>query len=103
MENFTQVRVELDIQAQKMISQYMINNERIEKEIEAGIKRAFDSIDLEKEVERSVKNCIEQAIKQSAEWGKIRDAVKKKTDEIVETYIENSISKFRQDFTDGGI
>ncbi len=103
MENFTQVRVELDIQAQKMISQYMINNERIEKEIEAGIKKAFESIDLEKEVERSVKNCIEQAIKQSAEWGKIRDAVKKKTDEIVETYIEKSIAKFRQDFTDGGL
>jgi hypothetical protein len=103
MENSTKVRVELDIQAQKMISQYMINNERIEKEIEAGIKKAFESIDLEKEVEHSVKNCIEQAIKQSAEWGKIRDAVKKKTDEIVESYIEKSIAKFRKDFSDDDI
>jgi hypothetical protein len=98
MENFTQVRVELDIQAQKMISQYMINNERIEKEIEAGIKKAFESIDLEKEVERSVKNCIERAIRDSADWGKIRDAVKKKTDEIVEKYIETSIAQFKRDY-----
>jgi len=99
MDNFTQVRVELDIQAQKMISQYMINNEKIEKEIESGIKKAFESIDLEKEVEKSVKNCIEQAIKQSSDWGKIRDAVKIKTDEIVETYIEKAISNFKNDFT----
>ena len=98
MENYTQVRVELDVMAQKLISQYMINNERIEKDIESGIKRAFETIDLEKEVERSVKNAIERAIKDSSEWGKIRDAVKKKTDEIIETYIEKSISKFRQDF-----
>jgi len=102
MEETTRVRVELEIQAQRMISQYMINNKRIEKEIESGIKRAFDSIDLEKEVEKSVKNCIESAIRQSAEWGKIRDAVKKKTDEIVEMYIEKSIAKFRQDFTGDG-
>lgn len=99
MDNVSTVRVELDIQAQKMISQYMINNERIEKEIESGIKRAFESIDLEAEVERSVKNCIEQAIKQSAEWGKIRDAVKKKTDIIVEEYIEKSIAQFKKDYS----
>jgi len=98
MENFTQVRVELDIQAQKMISQYMINNEKIEKEIESGIKNAFERIDLEKEVEQSVKNCIQEAIKKSGEWGKIRDAVKIKTDEIVENYIEKSIAKFKFDF-----
>ena len=100
MENSTQIKVELDIQAQRLISQYMINNERIEKEIEAGIKRAFESIDFAKEVEHSVKNCIDQAIKSSGEWGKIRDAVKKKADEIIETYIEKSISNFRQNFTD---
>lgn len=98
MENYTQLKVELVVMAQKLISQYMITNERIEKEIEAGIKRAFETIDLEKEVERSVKNAIERAIKDSSEWGKIRDAVKKKTDEIVEAYIENAISKVRQDF-----
>ncbi len=99
MENTSTIRVELDIHAQKMIHQYMIDNQRVEKEIEAGIKKAFESIDLEKEVERAVKKCIEDAIRQSADWGKIRDAVKKKTDEIVENYIEKSISKFRQDFT----
>ncbi len=98
MENFTQVRVELDVVAQKLISQYMINNDRIEKEIEIGIKRAFETIDLEKEVEKSVKNAIQKAIQDSSDWGKIREAVRKKTDEIVEFYIEKSINKFRQDF-----
>lgn len=31
MENMTRIRVELDIQAQKLISQYMITNHSIEK------------------------------------------------------------------------
>jgi len=76
----------------------MINNERIEQLIESGIKKAFESINLEKEVEESVKKCIHEAIRQSSEWGKIRDAVKKKTDEIVDSYIDISIAKFKKDF-----
>lgn len=98
MENYTQVKVELDIMAQKLINQYLINNEKIEKEIEAGIKKAFDNIDIEKEVEQSVKHAIEQAIRDSSDWGKIRAAVRKKTDEIVDAYIERAISKFKQEF-----
>ena len=44
MENYTQVRVELDVMAQKLISQYMIHNERIKNDIQAGIKRDFETI-----------------------------------------------------------
>jgi hypothetical protein len=76
----------------------VISNVRIKKDIEAGIKRVFETIDLEKEVEKSIKNAVEKAIKDSSEWGKIREAVKKKTDEIVETYIEKSIDNFRRGF-----
>jgi hypothetical protein len=98
MEDITKVKIEVDIMAQKMIIQHMINNERIEQLIESGIKKAFESINLEKEVEESVKKCIHEAIRQSSEWGKIRDAVKKKTDEIVDSYIDISIAKFKKDF-----
>lgn len=95
---FSTVRVELDIQAQHFIGQHMLHNARIAKDIEAGVKAAFENIDIAKEVEDSVIRCIRDAIRQSAEWGKIKDAVKKKTDEIVDTYIENAINKFRKDF-----
>ena len=98
MEDITKVKIEVDIMAQKMIIQHMVNNERIEQLIESGIKKAFESINLEKEVEESVKKCIHEAIRQSSEWGKIRDAVKKKTDEIVDSYIDISIAKFKKDF-----
>jgi fructose/tagatose bisphosphate aldolase len=98
MEDFTQIRVELDVQAQRLISQYMIDNERISKQVEIGVKRAFEKIDLEKEVENSVMGAIQRAIKESSEWGKIREAVKKKTDEIVESYIEKAIQGFKSDF-----
>lgn len=98
MENSTSIKIELDIQAQKIISGYMVNNEKIASEIEAGIKRAFETINIPDHVERNVKMCIENAIKQSSEWGKIREKVSKMTDEIVDKYIESSINKFRTDF-----
>lgn len=98
MDNATKITVELEVVAQRYISQYMINNERIESEIKEGVKRAFENIDLSLEVEKSVRNAIEQAIKSSSDWGKIRDAVKKHTDSIVDSYIENSINKFKTDF-----
>ena len=98
MDNYTSIKVELDIQSHKMINQFMIDNKRIEEEIKSGIKNAFDNIDLEKEVEESVKLCIQEAIKSSGEWGKIREAVKTQTDKIVDEYIQNSINKFRNDF-----
>ena len=84
--------------AQRIISQYMINNDVITKQIEAGVKRAFEETDIEKLVESNVKGCIEKAIKDSADWGKIREAVRKKADEISEGYIQKAIDRFRTDF-----
>lgn len=100
MNNYSTVRLQLDIEAQHFISQHMIHNDRLSKEIAAGVKKAFDSVDFEKEVENSVRRCIDDAIRQSTEWGKIKEAVRKKTDEIVDKYIERSINKFRKDFSD---
>lgn len=98
MDNSIKIRLELEVAAQRIIGQYMFNNEKIEAEIEQGVKRAFESIDIAAEVEKTVIHSIEYAIRQSGEWGKIREAVKRKTDEIVEAYIEQAMNKFRNDF-----
>ena len=98
MDDNIKIRLELEVAAQRIIGQYMINNRRIESEIEEGVKNAFESVDIAAEVEKTVKNTIEKAIRQSGEWGKIQEVVKKKTDEIVDTYIEQAINKFRKDF-----
>lgn len=99
-DNITSIRFELEVAAQKLISRYMINNEAIEAEIEAGIKAAFTNIDIPKLIESTVSKCIQDAIKSSGEWGKIHAAVKKKTDEIVDSYIQVAIDKFHTNFKD---
>jgi len=45
MEDYTKVRVELEIAAQRLISQYMLNNKEIEKQLEAVMKKADELID----------------------------------------------------------
>jgi len=48
--DYTKVRVELEIAAQRLISQFMLNNQEIEKQLEAGVKKAFENFDFEKVV-----------------------------------------------------
>lgn len=98
MDNFTSVKIELEVAASRIISQVMLSNDTIEKEIEAGVKAAVLNFNFQAAVEKSVTKCIEDAIKQSTDWGVIRDAVKKETDKIVGTYIQASIDKFHADF-----
>lgn len=98
MDDNIKIRLELEVAAQRIIGQYMINNKRVESAIEEGVKNAFESIDIAAEVEKTVRNAIEKAIRQSGEWGRIQEAVKKKTDEIVDTYIEQAVNRFKKDF-----
>lgn len=62
------------------------------------MKQAFERFDFVKSVESAVKGCIERAIKDSSNYGKISEAIHKKADEIIDQYIQTSIDKFRKDF-----
>lgn len=97
MEDFTKIRLEIEIMAQRVISQYMISNDAIAKQIEAGVKRAFEETDIEKLVENSVRHCIEKAIHDSADWGKISKIVHEKADEIIDGYVAKSMAAFKRD------
>ena len=101
MKKYTQIKTELkDIVVREIVKKYMIsNNEQIENDIEAGIKKAFETIDLEKTVEMSVRNTVKKIIEDSYNWSKIQDEIRKKMDEIVEIYVEKSMAKFKQNFT----
>ena len=99
MENSVIIKTEIEVYAQRLTNQFVINNERIESEIEKGIKKAFENYDFESVVEASIRRCIDEAIRSSTDWGKIREAVRKKTDSIVDTYIESQIQQFKIDFT----
>jgi fructose/tagatose bisphosphate aldolase len=98
MENVTKVKFELEIAAQRLISEYMVNNAYIESELNQGIKAAFEKIDIAATIEKAVTDCIITAIKQSSDYGAIRNAVKEKTDKIVEHYIDSAVNKFKTDY-----
>ena len=46
MENQTTFRIELDIAAQQVIHQFVQNNDRLEKELTAGFKKAIETTDI---------------------------------------------------------
>jgi len=98
MEDFTRIETTLSISARKIINQFLLDNKTIETEIEQGVKRAFERIDIPDLIENQVRRVIEDSIKQSGDWGKIREIVKVKMDLIIEEYVDNAINKFRKDF-----
>jgi hypothetical protein len=97
MRDTVTMRVEFDIAAQKCLNQVMIHNERIEQQLEEGIKRAFEEFDFVEYVSRATQDAIKAQIKDSSSWGKLRELVKRKADEIVEAHIEKQMEKWRNE------
>jgi intergrase/recombinase len=97
-DKMTTVRLQLDIAAHHMVSQYMVNNEQIKEDLEKGIANAFENFNFEYEVEKFTRKCIEDAIKSSADWGVLRKKVQEYTDKITDKYIEKAIEKFKKDY-----
>lgn len=95
--NTSKVTFTLEVAAQKLISQYMLTNESIQDELEAGIKKAFDNFDFEAVVAESVTTAINQAIRQSIDWNKMRTAIRDKADVIIDKYIESAVDRFYTD------
>ena len=93
LDNTAIIKLEIEVMAQKLLQQYIIHNEQIEKQVEAGIKNAFENFDFEKEVEKIAKRAIEDSIKSSINYGSISNVIKKKSDEILnniaDKYFEN--------------
>ena len=96
MRDVVSMRVEFDIAAQKCLNQVMIHNTHIEEQLEAGIKRAFEQFDFVEFVASATQEAIKSEIKNSSNWGKLRELVKKKADEIVEAHIEKEMEKWKK-------
>lgn len=93
----TAVTFEIKMAAEKMISQVMIRNERFQEELEKGIENAINRFDFEEFVENITKAAIEDAIKTSGSWGKLRDVARTKADEVVDNYIKKQMENFKED------
>jgi hypothetical protein len=97
-DNQVTMTLHLDIAAQKIINMMVINNEEIEGQLKSGIEKAFKEFDFEAVVTAATKGAIEREIKESTNWGKLRDIVRNKANEIVERHIEKEMEKFKKSF-----
>lgn len=91
MEDQVSLKIELDIAAQKILNHVIINNDAIERQIESGIKSAFANFDFEGTVKKACENAIEDNIKKSIAWGKLREIVQLKADKIVSDHIDKQM------------
>lgn len=96
MEGFTKIRFELEIAAQKVINQFMLNNRHIEDQLESGIKNAFEDFDFESEIKVATTNAIESEIRKSANWDRLTKLVREKADKIVDDHIEKHLQSLKE-------
>ena len=88
-ENTSVIKMELDVKAKKLISQYMILNETIENDIQAGVENAFKNFDFKKAVEEQVKRAINNAVRNALDYGVLATYVKKASDKIIAQTVED--------------
>lgn len=85
MDNLATIRMELGINAQRIISHFQTNNKNLEEAVTKGIERALNEIiaddNFEQVVANATKNAINETVFKAAnEWTvqhKIQDAVSK--------------------------
>lgn len=95
MDNITTFRIELEVAAQKVIHQFMMGNEQIEKQLSKSIQSAINSFDFEKEVSGIVHKQLRQAINNSFAYGELQKLVEERTNAIFERLIEAEFSKYQ--------
>lgn len=95
MENTTSIRIELGIEAQKIVQQLLLNNETIEKQITKGIQLALDEIakdetqfveGIKNTVLTKLQTLVHQAIFSYEVQTKINKAIADKIGNSIDTY-----------------
>lgn len=95
VENSVRITTHLEIAAQKIIEQLILNNELIEEQIESGVKKALTTFDFEAEVQKATEEAIRREIKNSSNWDKLSKLVREKASKIVDDHIEKHMQILR--------
>lgn len=101
MDNLTTLRLELGINAQKMIQQVKINNEIIEDQISKGIQIALEeilsdenfSLKIKEQAIKTIEDIVSKAIFSWEVKNKITKLIEEKISEKVQNYAEKIAEK----------
>jgi len=85
------LKIELDLMAQRMIQGFLLHNEKVNGEIENGIKGALEKFDFEGEFARQVDKAVSNIIRDVMQTSKLREIVSNKVGELIDRYIHNQL------------
>lgn len=105
MENTTTLRIDLGIQAQKIASQIMINNENIESQIIKGIQQALEELQREDNFVGLIKEKTKESINESIRFAtnswefrdKLTKAITERLDFKIKEYADSVAEKVLKD------
>jgi hypothetical protein len=96
MDNLTTIRLELGINAQKMIQQVQIHNETIEAQISKGVQMALEeilsdekfSLKIKEQTIQTIEDVVSKAVFSWEVRSKITKMIEEKVGEKVQAYAE---------------
>jgi hypothetical protein len=100
MERLTQIKLELDINAQKMLQQVQIDNKHIEDSVKAGIERGFNELFSDDNFEETIAELVKEEFKMSIKLLCNNWALKYKLQETISKNIENKVDEVANGWAD---
>lgn len=88
------LRLELQIPAQRMLSQYIINNENIEKQVKKGIESALDNLCRDDNLASLINQEVYRTLRESFSRWEISRTIRDTLEEKLHNYLLEKAQEF---------
>lgn len=97
------LRLELQIPAQRMLSQYIINNENIEKQVKKGIESALDNLCKDDNLASLINQEVYRTLRESFSRWEISRTIRDTLEEKLHNYLLEKAQEFANKVLNKGI
>lgn len=97
------LRLELQIPAQRMLSQYIINNENIEKQVKKGIESALDNLCRDDNLASLINQEVYRTLRESFSKWEISRTIRDTLEEKLHNYLLEKAQEFANKVLNKGI
>lgn len=103
MDIQSSLRIELQIPAQRMISQYITNNENIEKQVKKGIESALDNLCRDDNLAVLINEEVYRTLRESFSKWEISRTIRDTLEEKLHNYLLEKAQEFANKVLNKGI
>lgn len=103
MDIQSSLRLELQIPAQRMLSQYIINNENIEKQVKKGIESALDNLCKDDNLASLINQEVYRTLRESFSRWEISKTIRDTLEEKLHNYLLEKAQEFANKVLNKGI